>query len=192
MFIHSSRKVIKIIYTCGGQRSALAVSLLAVHLVRQNLIGIPHFVGRVNWPISFWGFFHLPPPPHRCTGVTDAHCHTGLYEFWESEVRSLHCIASALPTEPPPQPKWFALKANPRLPFSTSLRVDHHCPSVLLFPAALMPLPLLALASFSRRRDAFLSEHPWRFYCTYIVPSAHLSCILLFTVPFLVSHYKRG
>lgn len=39
-----------------------------------------------------------------------------LSEFWEFEVRFLPCMASALPTEPSPQPKCFILKMNPRWP----------------------------------------------------------------------------
>ena len=77
MFPDSGGEVTKVVYTGGGQRTTLAVGLLACHLVRLNLIASAHCVCQVDWPVSFWGSSDLPPPlPYRSTEVTDAHRHT--------------------------------------------------------------------------------------------------------------------
>lgn len=54
---------------------------------------------QASWPWSF-------PPHHRNSGVTDAATTVPsfIHGLWASNLMPLHCVACALPTEPPPTP----------------------------------------------------------------------------------------
>lgn len=136
------------------------------------------------------GLWAFGDPLYRSTGVTDAHCHTGF--IWVlrilSQILALHGKCLTHWAVSPAQILHFEDESQ-MTPSCSPLSVAYLCLLVLLFQAALMPHPLIVPASSSRRRDAFLFECPWQLYCTHIMASALLSC-LLFTLPFFISHYK--